>query len=208
MSKALKYLTNARPEAMEAYFSFVRSNGERLEPKTRALISIITKVANQTETGLRQYALKAVTDGVTGDEILDAIMMAFPALGLSKIVWAVDVLLECGVLEAQLSNDEDDSREKWHDICAVNERAGVEVLECEGRHVFVVMEAGNWRVFDASCPHHGTNLAYCAIQGMTVECPLHGWRFDLRNGRCIRFGTQNLQAFETRVDGTRVSAFW
>ncbi|MFP6780133.1 MAG: carboxymuconolactone decarboxylase family protein, partial [Gammaproteobacteria bacterium] len=83
---------------MEAYFSFLRANGDSLDPRTRALISIITKVANQTEAGLRQYAKKAVANGVTSDEILDAILMAFPALGLTKTVWAVDVLIECIVL--------------------------------------------------------------------------------------------------------------
>ena len=56
MSKGLKYLIESRPEAMEAYFSFLRANGDSLDPRTRTLISIITKVANQTEVGLRQYA--------------------------------------------------------------------------------------------------------------------------------------------------------
>ncbi len=56
MSKGLKCLIESRPEAMEAYFSFLRANGDSLDPRTRTLISIITKVANQTEVGLRQYA--------------------------------------------------------------------------------------------------------------------------------------------------------
>ena len=29
----------------------------------------------------------------TGEEVIDALLMAFPALGLTKIVWAVDVIL-------------------------------------------------------------------------------------------------------------------
>ena len=61
MSKALRYLAEARPEAMEAYFSFLRANGSRLDPKTSALISIITKAVNQTDSGLRQYAKRLST---------------------------------------------------------------------------------------------------------------------------------------------------
>lgn len=206
MSKALKYLSDTRPEAMEAYFGFLRANGRSLDPKTRALISVITKVANQTEAGLRQYAQKAIRDGVSSEEVLDAIMMAFPALGLTKTVWAVDILLDCGVFGEDTDGDVD--LEVWHDVCAADAGSGIRVLECDGRHLFVVEEAGVWRVFDAKCPHHGTSLAYCQVQGTTVECPLHGWRFDLRTGSCVRFGTQNLAELDTRVDASRLFARW
>lgn len=113
---------------------------------------------------------------------------------------------ECGGFEPDKSDDGEG--EKWHDICSANKSAGVQALECEGRHLFTVVEADSWRVFDARCPHHGTNLAYCKVHGMTVECPLHHWRFDLRNGNCIRFGTQDLKQLKTRIDGSRVLARW
>ena len=51
MSRALSFLMNARPEAMRAYFDFLTDNGSRLDPKTRALISVITKAAVQTDKG-------------------------------------------------------------------------------------------------------------------------------------------------------------
>lgn len=191
---------------MSAYFDFLRYNGERLEPKTRALISIITKVVNQTESGLKQYAQKAVSDGVSGDEILDGIMMAFPALGLSKTLWAVDVLLECGVLS--VDDTDDFQRGKWHDTGAALEAGGIQILECEGRHLFAVGQRDDWRVFDTRCPHQGTDLAFCDVHGATVECPLHGWRFDLTSGKCTRFGTQDLDELEARVEGTRLLALW
>jgi nitrite reductase/ring-hydroxylating ferredoxin subunit len=206
VSKALKYLSEARPEAMEAYFSFLRKNGERLDPRTRALISIITKVANQTESGLRQYALKAVRDGISSDEILDSIMMAFPALGLSKTIWAIDVLLDCGVLIHDNPDVEQDSQ--WHDICAVDSEYEFQILECDGRNVFASRDKDAWRVFDAKCTHHGASLAFCDIRSGEVECPLHGWRFSLKNGDCVRFGMKDLEEMETKVIGARLFASW
>lgn len=206
MSKALDYLSKARPDAMEAYFSFLRASGSALDPKIRALISIITKVANQTEAGLRQYARKAVREGTTPDEILDAIMMAFPALGLTKTVWAVDVLLECGVLADIADTAAVDG--EWRDICAADQARPVQVVDCDERPLFVVYRDEGWRVFEARCPHHGTNLSGCRVQGGTVECPLHGWRFDINTGACIRFGTENLREFRVRVEGRRVLAQW
>ena len=93
MSKALTYLVKARPEAMTHYLSFMKEAGRNLDPKTRNLISVITKVHSQTERGLKQYLNRALREGCTPAEVLDALLMAFPALGLAKIVWAVDIIL-------------------------------------------------------------------------------------------------------------------
>ena len=82
MSDALNFLLKARPEAMGAYFRFLKGAGTHLDPKTRNLISVITKVHAQTENGLRQIT-RALREGATADEILDALLMAFPALGLA-----------------------------------------------------------------------------------------------------------------------------
>src|SRR3989344_6917718 len=93
MSDALNYLVKARPVAMTAYLKFLKESGRHLDPKTRALITLITKVATQTENGFRQYLVRALDAGCRPDEIIDAIMQAFPALGLTKIVWATEILI-------------------------------------------------------------------------------------------------------------------
>ena len=54
MSDALNYLMQLRPEAMENYFSFIKKSGKHLDDKTRAIISVITKVDKQTDRGFRQ----------------------------------------------------------------------------------------------------------------------------------------------------------
>jgi nitrite reductase/ring-hydroxylating ferredoxin subunit/alkylhydroperoxidase/carboxymuconolactone decarboxylase family protein YurZ len=93
MSNALDFLAKARPEAMGHYFAFLKDCGRHLDPKTRNLISLITKVHAQTERGFRQYLKRALREGCTPTEVLDALLMAFPALGLTRIVWAIDQLL-------------------------------------------------------------------------------------------------------------------
>jgi nitrite reductase/ring-hydroxylating ferredoxin subunit/alkylhydroperoxidase/carboxymuconolactone decarboxylase family protein YurZ len=101
MSDALAFLVKARPEAMGHYLAFLKDCGTRLDPRTRCLISVITKVHAQTERGLRQYVKRALREGCSMAEVLDALLMAFPALGLSRIVWAVDVLLDMDLPELQ-----------------------------------------------------------------------------------------------------------
>ena len=44
MSDALNYLLKARPDALGHYFAFLKDAGKHLDPKTRNLISVITKV--------------------------------------------------------------------------------------------------------------------------------------------------------------------
>ena len=44
---------------------------------------------------------RALRDGCTPAEVLDALLMAFPALGLAKIVWAVDIILAMDLPEFQ-----------------------------------------------------------------------------------------------------------
>ncbi len=45
--------------------------------------------------------------------------------------------------------------------------------------------SGQARVLDAACPHLGAHLGIGgAVEGNTIECPFHGWRFD-GAGRCV-----------------------
>ena len=101
MSDALNYLVKARPDALKHYFEFLKNCGKHLDPKTRNLISVITKVDAQTERGFKQYLGRALREGCTPLEILDALLMAFPTLGLAKIVWAVDIILAMDLPEFQ-----------------------------------------------------------------------------------------------------------
>ena len=114
MSDALTYLLKTRPGPMGHYFKFLKEAGGSLDPKTRGLISVITKVHAQTARGVKQYVKRALADGATANEVLDALLMAFPALGLAKIVWAVDVLLEMDLPEFRI--DTLVAEPAWHPL--------------------------------------------------------------------------------------------
>ena len=87
----LQYLSRERPEAMEHLLAFFRESARHLDPKTRFLISVVTKVINFSPRGLRQYIPRAVREGASPDEVMDAILCAYPAAGLTKVVDAIDV---------------------------------------------------------------------------------------------------------------------
>jgi nitrite reductase/ring-hydroxylating ferredoxin subunit/alkylhydroperoxidase/carboxymuconolactone decarboxylase family protein YurZ len=208
MSDALSYLVKARPETMSHYFAFLKQCGRHLDPKTRDLISVITKVHAQTERGFRQYLGRALRNGCSPAEILDALLMAFPALGLAKIVWAVDIILAMDLPEFQpgaLGAAGD-----WHDVMPTR---GFKVgetrrVECDGRGLFVHRAEKAWRVYDSRCPHQTTNIPHLALEGCTLTCPKHQWVFDIRSGDCIEKGNSPLRQWPSKVVKGRLHARW
>jgi len=208
MSDALNYLIAVRGDALGHYFKFLKDTGKHLDPKTRDLISVITKVHSQTEAGFKQYLMRALRDGCTPMEIVDALLMAFPALGLAKIVWATDILLEMGIPE--FSPELIAAAPQWRDVMAVADIADGEVqrVECSTRTVFVYRAGEAFQVYDSHCPHQVTNIPHLALEGLTLTCPKHHWKFDIRTGACIEKGTHPMKTFENRVEGGRLLALW
>ena len=112
MSEALDYLIKVRKEAIEPYFKFLKEGGKHLDNKTRSLLSVITKVDAQTEAGLKQYLVRALKEGNSADEILDALLVCMPTLGLSKIIWAVDIIIKMNIPE--FNPDLIGKEKQWH----------------------------------------------------------------------------------------------
>lgn len=214
MSDALDYLVKARPDAMGHYFAFLKASGQHLDPKTRALISVITKVHAQTERGLRQYVKRALRDGCTPAEVLDALLMAFPALGLSKILWAVDAILAMGLPDFQPAPPQpappQPPEAAWHDVMATRGlRCGAtRRVDADGRGLFVHRDAQGFKVYDSRCPHQATDMPASAIAGDMLTCPQHGWSFALNSGECTAPGGRPLRQLASRVEGGRLLVQW
>ena len=213
MSEALKYLVEARPEAMGAYFRFLKDAGSRLDPKTRNLISVITKVHAQTENGLRQYLHRALREGATAEEVIDALLMAFPALGLAKIVWAIDVILALDLPEfRRVAAPPADARAKprWHDVAAVAELEDGKAVRrvCDDRSVFVWRKGRTLKVYDAHCPHEATDIPELGLAGGRLTCPKHQWTFDIATGRCTAVGDRPLTVLPHKTAKGRLLAQW
>ena len=45
---------------------------------------------------------------------------------------------------------------------------------------------GHFVAIENECPHKGGPLCDGIVSGVTVVCPLHGWRFDLETGSAVR----------------------
>lgn len=57
---------------------------------------------------------------------------------------------------------------------------------------------------DSACPHARASLAGGSLCGTAVECPVHGWQWNLATGEPLRTGDPPLQTYEVRQYGNEV----
>ena len=73
-------------------------------------------------------------------------------------------------------------------------------VDVEGRKVLLHRQGEQLSALDDVCSHAGGLLSRGTIDGCAVECPLHGSRFDLRDGRILRGPAHHRQpVLPTRV---------
>lgn len=206
MSKALEYLAAVRPEAATHLLSFYKHSVKALDDKTRHLIQIVTKVTVGTERGLRQYAPKARKAGASREEILDAVLMAFPAAGLNKVLDAIAVLREMDLLpDVPAAQEAAPPTVDLGRLADYPEGRMTSVQRASGGELLVFRQGESVKVYDRRCPHAQANLCHGIDHGDRVECRMHNWEFDLASGRCLHPpGGKGLQALPVSVVDGRV----
>ena len=82
----------------------------------------------------------------------------------------------------------------------------VRVVEVDGRSLCIgLTEDGEWGAIDNVCTHDGGVLGDGELDGDAVECPRHGGRFDLFNGRVLALPpVRPVNAYAARVAGDEV----
>ncbi|OSM07077.1 Rieske 2Fe-2S domain-containing protein [Magnetofaba australis] len=186
MSKALRYLAATRPEAATNLLGFYKHSVQALDDKTRHLIQIVTKISVGTERGLRQYAPKALKAGATKEEILDAVLMAFPAAGLNKVLDAIVVLNELELLPEVPDAEPAPAADP---VLGALTDFPIKKMQCVSRATGDVIvyrpDETSVKVYDNHCSHARTSLCKGIDHGEQVECRIHNWVFDLASGKCV-----------------------
>jgi len=75
------------------------------------------------------------------------------------------------------------------DVGAAEEFADetMRTVTVKGRKLLVARVGDSYYAADARCPHLGGQLAEGKLEGTVVTCPRHGSRFDLADGRVLRW---------------------
>ena len=85
-------------------------------------------------------------------------------------------------------------------VDALPEGRGATVQLKNGTELALFNVGGKFRAIENFCPHKGFPLADSRTYGETVECDLHGYRFDLKTGQCFTKSSCSLDTYEVVVE--------
>ncbi|HEY0487566.1 MAG TPA: non-heme iron oxygenase ferredoxin subunit [Mycobacteriales bacterium] len=95
----------------------------------------------------------------------------------------------------------------WTRVASVDEvpEGGALAVEIGDTPVAIVRTSGEWFAVHDVCSHANVPLSEGEIEGCTLECWLHGSRFDLRTGKPSGPpATEPVPVYAVRVDGSDV----
>ena len=67
---------------------------------------------------------------------------------------------------------------------------------------------GTFYALDNVCLHRDGPLGEGYLDGEKLECPWHGWTYDVRTGQPDHPGGHSVSAYEVRVEGDDVLVGW
>jgi nitrite reductase (NADH) small subunit len=77
-------------------------------------------------------------------------------------------------------------------------------IEVDGIWVALFNVEGTIYALDNTCPHAGGPLGEGKLNGELVECPWHGWRYNVRTGERPENPDFKVACYPVQVDGTRI----
>jgi nitrite reductase/ring-hydroxylating ferredoxin subunit len=78
-------------------------------------------------------------------------------------------------------------------------------LECAGKKICVARHNEKIFAFQRTCPHAGADMAEGYIDPLgNVVCPLHHYKFSLKNGRNVSGEGYFLQRYPVRIEESGV----
>ena len=77
-------------------------------------------------------------------------------------------------------------------------------VQAGGMTIALVCTTAGIYALDNTCAHEGGPLGEGSVEGTTVTCPLHGWQFNAKTGRCLTEKEQRQRTFATKVEQGKV----
>ena len=77
----------------------------------------------------------------------------------------------------------------------------VREVEANGKKIAVANVEGQFYALDNTCLHRGGPIGQGVLEGSVVECPWHGWQYDMKSGQCAFNPAAQLPTYEVKVEG-------
>lgn len=79
-------------------------------------------------------------------------------------------------------------------------------MRVDGEEVLVCRVEGQFYALANRCSHASQALHTGRLKGYELVCPLHGARFDVRDGRCLKApAREGVKAYRVWVEGGKVN---
>lgn len=91
-----------------------------------------------------------------------------------------------------------------HTVCKTGDidPGKCEIFELDGQEIIVAQtKQGDFYAVSAICPHANAKMEGARVRGSSILCPLHGARFDMRDGSYGPPAFSKLKTYELEVDG-------
>ena len=74
-------------------------------------------------------------------------------------------------------------------------------IKADGQAVLLIKKDDVWRAYEGRCPHAKAIRSHAEIDNGELECPFHGWKFNLENGKCtFPEGAPSLVEYSLKFD--------
>ena len=80
----------------------------------------------------------------------------------------------------------------------------VKEIQINGRTLAICNVAGKCFALDNQCAHRGGPLGQGILDGENIECPWHGWRFDVKTGAVGKSANVKVVTYEVKIEGSDI----
>jgi nitrite reductase (NADH) small subunit/3-phenylpropionate/trans-cinnamate dioxygenase ferredoxin subunit len=77
-------------------------------------------------------------------------------------------------------------------------------VSVKDRMVAVFRKGDSWYAIDDMCPHMGASLAEGYVEGNSVSCPWHAWRFCIVDGTWEDNPRTKIDCFDVKIEDGQV----
>ena len=74
------------------------------------------------------------------------------------------------------------------------------IVHVDGKPIALFKYEENFYALKNGCLHQGFPLAEGNFKKYMVECPLHGWVYDIRDGKCLSLEDRYTITYKVRVN--------
>lgn len=73
-----------------------------------------------------------------------------------------------------------------------------------GSQILIFKKGGEIYATGGKCPHLGCMLFAGSLDGYTLKCPCHDWRFDIRTGQFLDAPEIKLPSYPVKIEGQKI----